>query len=117
MNYTGTKDGAAKGKRAGLEAMQNTLKYLFGGLFLFIPEHHKFMKPVYELFKDAWPITAALMWISATIVCPLLIKEFTELKSLVVTFVGLGIIGLFYAMWKQAWNAGGIQRPSNYKKM
>jgi hypothetical protein len=29
VNYTGTKDGAAKGKRAGLEAMQNTLKYLF----------------------------------------------------------------------------------------
>ena len=29
MNYTGTKDGASKGKRAGLEAMQKTLMYLF----------------------------------------------------------------------------------------
>ena len=29
MNYTGTKDGAAKGKRAGLEAMQQTLMFLF----------------------------------------------------------------------------------------
>ena len=31
MNYTGTKDGAAKGKRAGLEAMQQTLMFLFNG--------------------------------------------------------------------------------------
>ena len=29
--YTGTKDGAAKGKRAGLEAMQQTLMFLFNG--------------------------------------------------------------------------------------
>ncbi len=28
-SYTGTKDGAASGKRAGLEAMQKTLMYLF----------------------------------------------------------------------------------------
>lgn len=83
------------------------LKYIFGGFFLSNPqaEYDGFRKSVFDLFLSAWPITAALMWLSVTVVSPASIKEFST--TFTTTFATLGIAALIYAIKGGSWNPKG----------
>jgi len=87
----------------GWNAASYALKYLFGGLFLSIPkeEYDGFRSAVFSLFKTAWPITAALIWISITCISPALISEFST--TFTSTFAALGIAALIYAIKGGSW--------------
>ena len=80
------------------------LKYICGGLFLSMPQkkYDGFRKSVFDIFKSAWPITAALMWLSVTVVSPASIKEFST--SFTTTFATLGIAALIYAIRGGSWD-------------
>jgi hypothetical protein len=83
------------------------LKYICGGLFLSMPqkEYDGFRSSVFDLFTSAWPITAALMWLSVTIVSPASVKEFST--TFTTTFATLGIAALIYAIKGGSWNLKG----------